>query len=73
MSCTAISNGLSVDTILFGGEEKAENFCPVAVIRSCGVRGIIEGLMFDEELDILEEGEIVGGVGAAPEVFSWPE
>ena len=48
MAGTAVADGLSLDTILFSGEEKADKVCPVAGGWACRGLGSIEGLLSDE-------------------------
>ena len=73
MACSAVADGSPLDTIFVCGEEEADKFCTGSRGRDNGIQGFIEGLLANEELEVSEEEKNVGGFGAAPAVFPWPE
>ena len=69
MTCSAVANGFPLDTVFLCGEEKAEKVYPGLCGRACGGQGRIEGLLADEELEVLEE-EKFWAVSAPPLQYS---
>ena len=68
-----MADGFYLDTIFLCGEEEADKVGIGSRGRSCRGRGRVERLLDDEELKVSNEERVVVGVGATPEVLSWPE
>ena len=71
MAGAAVSNRFPLDDVLLVCEQEAGK---VGLSKhGVGHRSGVVGLLFNEELDVLEPEGMLGGVGTALVVFAWPE
>ena len=67
----AVSNLFPLDSVRLGCEHEAD----IVELSTHGVgrcRSVV-GLLSNEELDVLDNEGVMGGVGTALAVFAWPE
>ena len=66
-----VSNQCHLDAVLLGCEKEADEvgLSDHGVGRRCGVVGFLP----NEELDVFEPEEVLGGVSTSLEVFAFPE
>ena len=67
----AVSDRISLDSVIIHREEETDKVCLFEDVIG-GRRGAV-GLLSNEELDVLETEEVLGGVGTSLAVFACPE
>ena len=71
MATADVSNRFPLDDVIMGCEQEAGK---VGLSKhGVGHRSGVVGLLFNEELDVLEPEGMLGGVGYALVVLAWPE
>ena len=71
MASSAVSDRISLESVLLGREKEADKVCLCEDVIGCSC-GIV-GLVYNEELYVPDTERVVGGIGASFAVLAGPE